>query len=427
MAKAQTVKVDNLKQRVTGLEWVTAGELAAHPGNWRDHPATQAAAMAGVLREVGIADALLAYRSARNDGKLTLIDGHLRRDLATAEKWPVLVLDVDDAEADYILATHDPLAAMAQADKAALDALLSTINSGEAAVQQMLADEAAKAGLYLDREAAGDDPGAQVDKAEELRVKWGVESGQLWTLGAHRLICGDCTDAAVVARVMEGEKAALAVTSPPYGVGKEYEKKGLQPWMELMRGCIPLIVETAEVCVWNIADMFCTGNQTMEHTFGYSWQIFGEFGFSLIWLRIWKKPGLVMDTAPYWSVTYKPGDQYEFIGAFAKPTLRFKQHITDAERKEWGMYGVWELSSVHDNDVHAAMFPVELPERAIKMHTDSGGIVYEPFSGSGTTIIACEKLSRKCRAVEISAGYVGVALERFYKTTGKLPVLLERA
>jgi hypothetical protein len=73
-------------------------------------------------------------------------------------------------------------------------------------------------------EEPAEDPGAQIDRAEELREKWGVVSGQLWRLGDHRLICGDCTDPAVVARVMGGEKADCTVTDPPYGVGVDYNK-----------------------------------------------------------------------------------------------------------------------------------------------------------------------------------------------------------
>lgn len=126
------------RNRIIGLEYVNSRDLTAHPGNWRDHPKPQVDALRGVLAEVGIAGALLAYHSARAGGKLVTIDGHLRKDAAPQE-WPVLVLDVTDAEADYILATHDPLSAMAQADAAALDALLESVNSGEAAVQEMLA------------------------------------------------------------------------------------------------------------------------------------------------------------------------------------------------------------------------------------------------------------------------------------------------
>lgn len=150
-------KPTDYRNRIKALEYVDAADLTAHPGNWREHPQAQAEAMRGVLAEVGIAGALLAYRSERQGGALVVIDGHLRKD-AAPQRWPVLILDVDDAEADYILATHDPLAAMATADAGALDALLSSVQSGEAAVMAMLAELAEGAGLYAPREDTSDDP-----------------------------------------------------------------------------------------------------------------------------------------------------------------------------------------------------------------------------------------------------------------------------
>ena len=139
--------MSDYRNRIKALEFVSSADLVSHPGNWRDHPKAQAEALKGVLAEVGIAGALLAYRSERQGGALVVIDGHLRKD-AAPQKWPVLILDVDDAEADYLLATHDPLAAMATADAGALDALLSSVNSGEAAVMAMLADLAERSGVY---------------------------------------------------------------------------------------------------------------------------------------------------------------------------------------------------------------------------------------------------------------------------------------
>lgn len=135
-----------IRNRIKALEYIHTRDLVAHPGNWREHPKAQADALLGVLKEVGIAGALLAYRSERQGGALVVIDGHLRKD-AAPQKWPVLILDVDDSEADYLLATHDPLAAMATADAGALDALLSSVQSGEAAVQQMLNELAARSSV----------------------------------------------------------------------------------------------------------------------------------------------------------------------------------------------------------------------------------------------------------------------------------------
>ena len=175
-----------IRNRIKTLEYIHTRDLVAHPGNWRDHPKAQADALLGVLKEVGIAGALLAYRSERQGGALVVIDGHLRKDAAPT-KWPVLVLDVNDEEADYLLATHDPLAAMATADAGALDALLSSVNSGEAAVTAMLADLATHSGLYDpgetphldDLEDEYGDPGER-DFWPFIRVQVSPETFRTW-------------------------------------------------------------------------------------------------------------------------------------------------------------------------------------------------------------------------------------------------------
>jgi hypothetical protein len=114
------------RNRVVGLEMVPARRLREHPKNWRQHPDDQQAAMKGVLESVGVADAVLAYHSERNDGELTLIDGHLRRGMIDQE-IPVLVTDLNDAEADAMLASHDVLTTMAVPDEYALRELLEDV------------------------------------------------------------------------------------------------------------------------------------------------------------------------------------------------------------------------------------------------------------------------------------------------------------
>jgi hypothetical protein len=174
-------KPTDYPNRIKALEYVNSADLTAHPGNWREHPAAQAEALKGVLSEVGIAGALLAYRSERQGGALVVIDGHLRKD-AAPQAWPVLILDVSDSEADYILSTHDPLAAMATADAGALDALLSSVQSGEAGVQAMLAELAEGAGLYAALDGA-DVPFSEFDEAATVGgfvpFKFGDYSGKV--------------------------------------------------------------------------------------------------------------------------------------------------------------------------------------------------------------------------------------------------------
>jgi hypothetical protein len=116
---------------------VPARELLDNDGNPRRHPQAQRDALRGVLEQVGVAGALLAYHSERNGGRLTLIDGHLRKQ-DFALNWPTLILDVDDAEADLILATHDPLAALAEYDRDKLGALLQQVQAEHRAVSAML-------------------------------------------------------------------------------------------------------------------------------------------------------------------------------------------------------------------------------------------------------------------------------------------------
>jgi hypothetical protein len=134
------------------FERIAARDLQAHDGNWRTHPQYQQDALRGVLDEVGIAGALLVYRSPAHDGAFVTIDGHLRTALDPAQTWPCLVLDVDDAEAALLLATHDPLAALAFADADRLRELLETVQSGEPAIQEMLTQLAEDTGIIPPRD-----------------------------------------------------------------------------------------------------------------------------------------------------------------------------------------------------------------------------------------------------------------------------------
>ena len=134
-----------IRDRIVELVRVPASELLPNPKNWRTHPTAQADALKGVLAEVGIADAVIARRL--EDGQLMLLDGHLRTETLGDQLVPVLVLDVDEAEGDKILATLDPLAALAETNAANLDALLRSVDTGNEALSQMLADLAEDAGI----------------------------------------------------------------------------------------------------------------------------------------------------------------------------------------------------------------------------------------------------------------------------------------
>jgi ParB-like chromosome segregation protein Spo0J len=135
-----------VRDRVRELRRVKASELQPSNKNWRVHPDRQKNALRGALAEIGFADAVLARELP--DGSLQLIDGHLRAETLPDMEIPVLVLDLDEAEADKLLLVKDPLAAMATADAAKLDALLRDINTSNADLAGLIADVARGSNLY---------------------------------------------------------------------------------------------------------------------------------------------------------------------------------------------------------------------------------------------------------------------------------------
>ena len=270
----------------------------------------------------------------------------------------------------------------------------------------------------------------QIDKAEELNKKWKVKTGDVWGVGEHRLLCGDSTKADDVLLAMNKEHGQMSVTSPPYGVGKSYETKGIGPWFDTVRPVIKNICENVDIAIWQLVDLYSTGGQFIEPTLAYSINMFLECGFKTLWIRVWEKQGQNHGVGPYHLVSNKPVQQYEYIASFGEEEetveetdhewiatfgnskYKFTRRLSREDKKAWGYAGVWKINTVKANDVHVAMYPLELPTRVIKMHSDASEIVFDPFLGSGTTMVACQNLNRKCRGIEISPPYCAVILQR---------------
>lgn len=288
--------------------------------------------------------------------------------------------------------------------------LLSDWNAGATALREMLAAEAAP---------TGEDPGPQVDRAEELREKWKVEPGQLWQLGEHRLICGDCTDAAVVARVLQGEKPALMVTDPPYGVNydpnwrNEAAEAGFLSFAERRTG----IVTNDDRIDWSDAYALFPGDVA------YTWSPGGDHviltgvalqkaGFQIRNQIIWVKPHFPISRGHY-TYQHEPcwygvrkGRQAHWIGDKNASTT-------------------WKIALDKNVDGgHSTQKPLACMATPIANHE---GDVYDPFLGSGTTLIACERLGRRARCIEIEPSYIAVCLERWATMTGQTPALLDGA
>jgi DNA modification methylase len=401
--------------RIVNYGTKPADQFQANPLNYRTHPERQRKAVQASLRELGWIGVVVENKRTGN-----LIDGHERvwQALKHNEPVPYIEVDLSEEEERLALATFDPITYMAETDTAILDALLREVNTGEEALQELLASMAEDAGLYQDKKDVDAEP--QIDRAAELQAKWGTSLGQLWQLGEHRLVCGDCTDAAVVARLMGGEKAVLMSTDPPYGVdfegakynprakawdgieGDKIQGNDLKAWLEnCLRTWFPHVEEDAAFYLWTAA---------MEE--GAAAAAIRASGLHIQSQIIWNKNTLVLGQADYqwkhencWYAFWK-GKHHRWFGGRAQTT-------------------VWDVSKIANSAyVHPMQKPVELYGIAIENHTHPGEICAEPFSGSGTQIIACEQLGRKCRACEISPAYVAVALQRWADATGQTPVLL---
>ena len=401
-----------IQNRIVGSGEEPLDNILFNPRNWRIHPLNQQNALKGVLEEVGWVQQVIVNKRTGN-----LVDGHLRCQLAAregAKTIPVVYIDVSEEEEALVLATLDPIAAMAATDKAKLDELFADIQSENENVQKMLDEIAEKEKLEYGKKPL-DDVEPQIDKAEELRVKWGVSLGQLWKLGDHRLICGDCTDKAVVDKVMD-IPLNIMVTDPPYGVDydanwrNEAAEKGLLSYAGRRIGRVENDIRDdwrAAYELFNGDVMYCwhaglRASNTQESIESVGFEIRGQI--------IWDKPHFVIGRGHYtprhepcWYAVRK-GKTASWIGESMQTTM-------------------WHISL--DKNVsggHSTQKPLEYMERPVRNHS---GDVYDPFLGSGTTLIACERLNRKCRAVEISPAYVAVAIQRWVDVTGGVPELLE--
>ena len=391
---------DVFKNRIIGYDTKPADQFQANALNYRKHPQRQRDAVNASLREIGWIATVIENRTTGN-----LIDGHERvwQALRNNEDVPYLQVELSEEEERLALAIFDPITNMAETDAAILDELLQDVNTGEAALQELLATLATDAGLYVDDTPKGEDPGADVSKADELQAVWNVQPGDLWQLGAHRLICGDCTDAETVARVMGGEKAETLVFDPEWDAMPD-AMAGYASTLAFCDGAtlgavVARYSSPAWVFVWDCVTSWYTPNRPLRRMKLCAW--YGD-------ITDYQFDGWHYGDAGEVRNVQNTRGEYTF-----RPDPRGK-HLSDVYQEP--------ITGLHADSIHNHSKPADWITLLIANCTT--GIVHDPFLGSGTTLIACERLNRRCRAVEISPAYCGVAIERWHQMTGQTPVLV---
>ena len=383
-------------------------ELIPYARNARTHSPAQVAQIAASIREFGWTNPILV------DGERGVIAGHGRllaaRQLGMTEVPTLELSHLTPAQRRAYVLADNRLALSAGWDGDLLRVELADLGAEGFGLALTGFDEVEIASFLTEPSSGLTDPDA-VPPAPEVPVS---RLGDIWILGRHRLVCGDCTNPAVVEAVLAGVRPHLMVTDPPYGV--EYDPSWRNEALEGSKTARTGKVLNDDRADWTQAWALFMGDVA------YVWhgalhastvaESLTDCGFQIRAQIIWAKERLVLGRGHYhWQ--HEPAWYVVRNGA--------KGHWS-GDRKQTT---VWQIPS-RDQDthtVHGTQKPIECMRRPIENNSSPGQAVYEPFSGSGTTLIAAEVSGRACHAVELSPAYVDVAVLRWQAFTGQQAVL----
>lgn len=254
--------------------------------------------------------------------------------------------------------------------------------------------------------------------------------GDIWALGGHRLACGDSCSAELVSAVIDGAPVNLMVTDPPYGV--EYDASWRTDALQGMRAAGKVLND--DRADWRQAWALFPGNIAyVWHADLYVAEVIASLravGFLLRRIVVWVKNRHVISRGHY-HIQHEScavADRGDADLPFTVQHESAVYSVKDGATAEWKggrkQSTVWEITHQKSETGHGTQKPVEAMRRPILNHTEPGDYVYEPFSGSGTTLIAAELTGRRCLAVELNPVYVDLAVRRWETLTGQRAVLV---
>ena len=392
--KKQDGTADPWRNRIVGQGDEAPDQLLANPSNWRIHPTAQREALAAVLDDVGWVQRVIVNRTTQH-----VVDGHLRVALALSRDEPTIpvnYVELDEREEALVLAALDPIAAMATTDKNKLRELLEQAQVTDEALRDQLNDVAGMTAALKEGET---DPDAVPD---ERATK--IQRGDLFALGDHRLLCGDCTEADDVARLMNGTKAQMIFTDPPYGVNydgglkKRKRLKNDHQNTDIYGQSLP-VLERATDDQSSIYLWYADGHAAAAAA--------AAAGYEIVCQIIWAKNHAQFVTSAHYKGKHEPC----FHGHKKNKTARWFGANNEVT--------LWEYSRSSSNDYHPTQKPVAIAVRAIGNSTAHMDIILDGFIGGGTTMIAAEQLGRRCYAIEIEPTYCQVTIDRWEAFTGE--------
>jgi len=334
-------------------------------------------------------------------------------------------VDLSEAEEAQALLSLDPIAAMAASDREKLDELMRAVQSDDERVQAMLSEMAEREGLdYGKVEAKGEPPAVETDRFEEVAKKWGTADGQLWQLGAHRILCADSLDPDNIALLMRGETPALIIADPPYGVnivatngyvggGEAYNI----PFGGRKKTALTGSVGAAHVVAAGKYPVIIgdEDTKTAERAVSLYRETYPD-AVQVWWGANYYSP--VLPASMCWLVWYK-----ETTGNFADCELAWTNQNKAARLFQHRWNGMLR-DSERERRWHPTQKPAALAAWVYELFTETGAIILDPFAGAGWSVLGGEQSGRSVRAIEMSHEYVAVALERWATMTGQTPVLV---
>jgi DNA modification methylase len=401
---------------------VSVADLIPYALNSRTHSDEQVAQLAASIREFGFTNPVLV------DEENNLIAGHGRllaaRKLKLDKVPAVVVTGLDDRKRRALVIADNKLALNAGWDEEALRVELEDLAGDFGELMGFSEDEL----VALLKQAEGTEGLTDEDAVPEVPAQPVTVEGDVWLLGRHRIICGDSTSADAVAKLLGDVKPHLMVTDPPYGVKYDASWRNVAAAKGLIgqRGQSKSIgkVENDDRADWREAWALFPGNVAYVWHAGLHGGVVSDSlkccGFEVRSQIIWAKDRFQLSRGHY-----HPQHEPCFYAVKGKANWAGDRSQTTLWniKLPWDNYGNRKPGPEDEKNNHSTQKPVECMKRPIEHNSSPGQAVYEPFSGSGTTIIAGEMTGRHIYAIELNPAYVDVAVKRWQDFTGQQATL----